>query len=779
MSAGSGFAARNEGLRGAAVGALRGGRYGVQGTGYRAGLGVPAVWWRPCTSYLVPVLALLLVGVLGAVPAFAQDVPRDTTDVTSDSLQVGDGEATRFEAIAEGDPDGDPTELLELIEDLAENPLDVNAATAAELATVPSLSPFAAEAIVRARIAQPFRSLPELQALDEIDADTYLAARPYLTIGPRLAVGAAAAPRFPAVPSLGQVLGGLRVRTTQRFQRRLDTQAGFRGPDSTRTFLGSPERLYTRIQAQYRRQVSVNLTLEKDPGEAFRFDGETNTYGYDYLSGHAAILDVGRIEALVLGDFVAEYGQGLALWRASGFGKGPDATRGPVRRGRGIRPYGSVDENNFFRGAALAVSITPDVSASVFASRRFLDASILEPDSTDLSDPDLPPDAVTGPLATSLNATGLHRTESELARKDALGETLVGGGVEGNLTTRQFALRGGVVGYAAAFDAPLDGGDRPDELFDLQGDQFTTLSAYADLTTRTVTAFGEASRSPDGAFGAVGGLGYELGGGAEVLAVGRSYPADFRTLHGYPFGERNGAGENEQGLYLGLKLKPSRDWTVNTYFDQYRFPFLRFGTSRPSTGSEALVFVEHRPRRWIRLYVQGRTETREIGIDVDNTVPGSAVGGLANQTRQTLRVQGEWSANRELRFRARVEGVRYLDPDPAQDTQTGALVFQDVRYQLLDWLRADARVTFFRTDGFDSRLYAFENDLTGVFAIPALSGRGTRAYVLLNASPVQDLSIQAKIAATFLRGVRQISSGASAIEGDRVRDLGLQVRYKF
>ena len=716
---------------------------------------------------------------LTAAPAFSQTAPRDTTETVSDTLAVGDGEAARLEALAEDDPDGDPTELLELLEELIDNPLDVNTATAAELATIPPLSAFAAEAIVRARAAQPFRSLPELQALPEIDTDTYLAARPYLTIGPRLATGPAAAPRFPAAPSLGQVLGGLRVRTTQRLQRRLDTQAGFRGPDSTRTFLGSPERIYTRIQAQYRRRVSVNLTLEKDPGEAFRFDSETNTYGYDYLSGHAALVGVGRIDALVVGDFVAEYGQGLALWRASGFGKGPDATRGPLRRGRGIRPYGSVDENNFFRGAALAVALTPDVSASAFASRRFLDASILEPDSLDLSDPDLPPDAVTGPLATSLNATGLHRTESELARKDALGQTLVGGGVEGNLTTRQFALRGGVVGYAARFDAPIDGGSRPDELFDLDGDRFSAVSAYADLTTRSLTAFGEAMRAPGGAVGAVGGVGYELGGGAEVLAVGRSYPADFRTLHGYPFGERNGAGENERGVYLGVTLKPSRAWTVNAYLDQYRFPFLRFGTPRPSTGYEALAFVEHRPRRWIRLYVQGRTETREVGIDVPGGVPGTVVGGLSTQTRQTLRAQGEWSANRELRLRARVEGVRYLDPDPAEPTQTGALVFQDVRWQVLDWLRADARVTFFRTDGFDSRLYAFENDLTGVFAIPALSGRGTRAYALLTAKPLRDLTVQAKLSATVLRGARSISSGPSEIEGDRVRDLGVQVRYRF
>src|SRR5690606_24113132 len=132
--------------------------------------------------------------------------------------------------------------------------------------------------------------------------------------------------------------------------------------------------------------------------------------------------------ALVAGDFVAEFGQGLVLWRASGFGKGPDATRGPLRLGRGLRPYGSVDENRFFRGAGVTVGLTPALYASAFASRRTLDASVATPDSADLADPNVPPDAEA--VATSLTADGLHRTPSERARKDALGETLVGAAVE-------------------------------------------------------------------------------------------------------------------------------------------------------------------------------------------------------------------------------------------------------------------------------------------------------------------------------------------------------------
>ncbi len=714
-------------------------------------------------------IGLWLVALLLAAVASAQ-TPADTlgTDAETDA---------RFEALLEDDLAGDPTELLELLTSLDEQPLDVNTATAAELAQVPALGPTLAAAIVRHRIANgPFTSLPGLRAVDGVTPDAYLDARPYLTIGD--AFEAARPQRFPAVPTVGAVLGGLRVSGTQRVQRRLDLGAAYDGPDSTRAYLGSPERIYTRLQATYRRQVSVNLTLEKDPGEPFHVDGGTNTYGYDYQSAHVALLDMGRLDALILGDYSAQFGQGVALWRASGFGKGPDATGGPLRRGRGIRPYGSVDENHFFRGAALSVAVTPRLFVSAFASRRALDASVFLPDSSDLSAPDLPPGAVDA-VVTSLGADGLHRTDRELARKDALDETLVGGAAEYRVSTGTVEGRAGVVATRSAFGTPLAAGTRPDELFDFAGTEATVVSAYADATTRQGVAFGEVARGAGGGLGAVGGVGVDLGSSADLLIVGRSYAPDFTSLHGYPFGERNGVGRNERGVYAGVTVTPSRAWTVNAYLDRYRFPFLRVNVPRPSTGHEALLHVEHRAGRFSRIYLQARTETRETGIDVPNAVPGSVVGGLGEQTRQTVRLQGEWDASRRLRLRSRVEGSRFVDERPEVGVSTGSLVYQDIRWQALAWLRTDLRLTLFDTETYDARLYAFENDLTGVFAIPALSGRGVRGYVVVTAKPTSDVTAQLKLATTWLRNVNRIGSGVNAVEGQRVSDLGAQLRVRL
>ncbi len=707
----------------------------------------------------------LFLSLLLAPTAFSQPVPPDTIDTTAEAV---------LEDLTDDEISGDPTDLLEQLEDLRENPLDINTAPAEDLALVPAFSSLVAETIVRFRETfGPFESIPELRSVEGITEGVFFEARPYLKIGPELPAVARAISRYPSVPSLAEIRAGARVEVLQRVQRRLDLGEGFDAlpdslvddPDAPTRYAGSPERIYTRIKATYRRNISANVTLEKDPGERFAFDG--GSPGYDFASFHLAALRVGRVEALVLGDYVLEFGQGLALWRAAGFGKGRESVRPLVKRGRGVRPYGSTDENQFFRGAAATLAVTPDLYVTAFGSRRTLDASFNDVDTTDVEGP------ITDATVAGLAADGLHRTPNEIAKKDALGQTLFGGGVEYRFDRATV----GVVGYNARFDNPIALGEQPYERFDFAGDQSTVASAYANVFLGTFQLFGEVASS-EGVIAGIGGAEASLDR-LDAVVLARHYPRDFASLHGYAFGERNGTTQNETGLYLGFRLRPARQWVVSGYFDQYRFPWLRFAVPRPATGHEALLYVEYKPRRWITLYAQGRTETRETSADFAQPT-GAVLEGLVPETRRSLRVQGEYLANRDLRFRTRIEGSHYREGDAP--VATGVLLFQDVRWQFTQSLRLDTRLTFFDTEGFDARLYQFENDLLGVFANTLLFGKGTRTYAMLTFKPggrFEGLDLRVKLASTRFEDRRTISSGLNEIDGPRVRDLSLQLRYRF
>jgi competence ComEA-like helix-hairpin-helix protein len=703
--------------------------------------------------------------------AIAQVPPPDTLpaphypeaiDIPENLLEILGEEADAAEAEA----------LLELLDDLRERRVDPNRASAAELSLIPGISPRLAHTIVAYRTQHgSFRAIGEIRSVEGVDEEIFADIRPYLVIGedvPR-------AGRFPASPRLGDVRRGARVEVLQRVQRRLDLGRGYDAvPDSLlgtpaepRRYLGSPERLYTRLRATYGRQLSANLTLEKDPGEPFTWDPENGTYGYDFVSFHLAGMRMGRIEALVLGDFVAEFGQGVTLWRASGFGKGRETTRPLVRRGRGIRPYASTDENQFFRGGAGTIALTPNLYLTGFASRRFYDARIAEPDTANAAE------SATGTVA-GMPASGLHRTHAEIAQKNSLGQTLGGGGIE--LRSGRSTL--GVVGYQASFDYPLARGAHPYQRFDFEGDRTSMLGLYGSAVLGHYYIFGEVARAPGGAIGGVGGVDGTLGA-VEALALVRHYPRDLTSLHGYAFGDRNGATQNESGVYLGLRLRPSSRWAMSGYVDQYRFPWVRFGVGRPSTGHDALLFVEHRPRTWLNVYLQARTKTREIGTRV-KTETGAELDALTTETRQSVRFQGDFVASRDLRLRGRIETSRYRRAGgPAE---SGVMLFHDLRWSLSRAVMIDGRITYFDTDSFGARLYQFENDLLGVLTNTLLSGRGARYYGLLTirpGGPFSNFDARLKFALTTYRDRHFVGSGLDQIEGNRVRDVGVQVRARF
>ncbi|GAB5519666.1 MAG: helix-hairpin-helix domain-containing protein [Rhodothermales bacterium] len=678
----------------------------------------------------------------------------------TDTLSVEDD----VETLLEGAEDelADPEELADLLESLRANPLNINAATLNDFAAIPLLSPLLAQRIIAYRTAQGrFQSIPELQNVEGIDSDLFFALRPFLRIGEMLEAERARPSLYPQAPSFSQIARDLRYEVMQRYTRRLDLGRGYDDDTTRTTYLGSPERLYTRLRITARRYVSLNVTLDKDPGETYRWNPANEQFAYDFASAHLMIGSRGRLKTLILGDYIVTAGQGLTMWRGTGFGKGASTTTPMVRRGKGPTPYGSSDENRFLRGAAASVYVTPALVASAFTSQRQLDASFTEI-RTDSTDREF--------VFSSFNETGLHRTTTELARRDALQESLVGGQLE----YTGAALTLGVVGYGSRFASPVQTGTQAYQRFGFAGDEASGVGLYGQYFLPTALFFGEVSRVQSGAVAGIGGAQLDLSRAVDLTILGRSYPRDYASLHGFGFGERNGVTQNERGVYVGVRITPRRSWTIHAYRDQYRFPWARFGTLYPSRGWDALVRVEHRPRRWLLWYAQGRTETRESGADVERQ--GRTFESLRESTRQSFRLHGDYQFSRRLRVRARTEWSRFAEQGV---TNTGILLYQEARFTPVSALRIDARLAFFDTDDFDARLYAYEYDLLYTFSVPAFSGRGQRAYVLIRWQPHDALQLEAKYGVTRFEDRETVGSGLDEVVGNHLREARLQLRWRM
>ena len=94
-------------------------------------------------------------------------------------------------------------------------------------------------------------------------------------------------------------------------------------------------------------------------------------------------------------------------------------------------------------------------------------------------------------------------------------------------------------------------------------------------------------------------------------------------------------------------------------------------------------------------------------------------------------------------------------------------------------LAASLQGTYFHTDDYDSRVYAYEKGLLYTFYTPSFYGRGFRFSAHLRYDVRDWLMVIAKFGQTIYQDRNEISSGNDLIRGNKKSDLQVQVRLKF
>ena len=656
-----------------------------------------------------------------------------------------------LEQMAEDAPAGEFT--AEVLARLKENPMDVNNASAEDFAGLPHLSPRLARAIVAHRTREgPFQKVNELAHVAGFDAALLRALRPYVTIAAHNRIG-----HDPTVHNQAahdrSFLDPLKGSVMQRVGRRIELGKGYQG--EAPVYAGSPYRIYTRVRAAYGERVHGGFSLEKDPGESFRWSPGNGALGYDHLSGYLAWEGDGWLSRLVIGNFGVEYGQGLLLWSGVSFGKGAAAVHPLLRSGAGIGGVTSSRESASFRGIGAAIQPSRRLQLTAFASDRKRDASLSE----------------SGRIR-SLVADGMHRTASEIARRRSVRERIAGGAVTWHMPYWTV----GLAGYGSQMSTAYELAGRPDQFFDAGKPTAHGVSLFGSASLGTNFLFFELTRDARGRPGGVGGL--HVGGGraADVLISFRHYPADFRSPYGSAFSEGSGKPENESGIYAGVRLQLHPQWVAVMYADYYRFPYLRFQVPGPSGGLDTRLILRYRPRDWLNASLQLRSETRDVPEKYLSTNK-RVLDGLGRSVRQGARLQGSYHFTDDIRLRSRVSLSRYRKP-PGR-TQLGLLLYHQVRWQALPWLMFYGRLSYFDVESYDARLYSYENDLLYRFSVPAFQHAGHRYFVMMRAAVGRQATVAVKWSATRYDDLDQLGSGWETINGSVLREIYLQVRYRL
>jgi hypothetical protein len=720
----------------------------------------------------VAALALAACGLLGAR---AQEVAPEVRDLIEQ----------RVEAIAEqlGDDSGvDLSALAEHLLDRLDQPLDLNAATARDLEELYMLTGIQVNAILahRARFG-PFISIYELQTIDELDLATLEALRPFVTVQ---AEGSSRTPwRVMWANGNHEVL----LRTQVSIQQRKGYLGGgdpFGSPwvdpdgdplpdvgdphvmDSLRSngkvYLGSPWKAYARYRFRYRRNISFGLTAEKDEGEEF-FRGSLPN-GFDFLSAHLFLRDLGPVKALAIGDYQARFGQGLVFASGLSYARKSPYTMNIKGNAAGLEPYTSVNENQFMRGAGATVGIGRRLEATAFFSHKYLDGNVAEADT--LEEGFGPGEAV----FSSFQEDGYHRTANELQKKHTIEETVYGG----NLRYQGEGWQLGATAARADFGGSLQKSSvQPYSQFEFQGNGNGTYGMDWNVVHRNITWFGEGARSSNGGMAGLTGLLAALDKRLSVALLYRELQRDFQGLYSAAFAESSNPW-NERGLYTGLEVRATRQWTFNAYFDQFNFPWLRYQTDGLSRGHEALGQLTWTPSKQVQLYVKARYQDKPR--NAENVETG--VAPVVPTTQANWRFNASYRVSDGITLRTRAETVDFQRGESAKEH--GFLLYQDLIHRPKKGnLEFTGRVALFSTDSYDARLYAFESDVPGVFSLPPIYGRGLRWYGMVRWSVARGVDLWARYGSWAYLQQEVIGSGLQEISGDRKSDLKLELRLKF
>ena len=294
-------------------------------------------------------------------------------------------------------------ELYENLAQILSNPLNLNSVTEEQLRLLYVLDENQINEFFKYRAMQgKFISIYELQVIPGFDLGTIDKLTPFITIREE-----------------GESVRSLLDRVAQernnyfliRYERTVEKKRGYRSDATNSTkYIGSPDRLYSRFRVARSNDFSFGFTLEKDAGESFAFSSKQ--LGFDYTSIHAQLQNKGAFKNLIVGDYQAQFGQGLVLGGGFGVGKGAEPITTVRRSNIGFLPYTSLTESGFFRGLSLTISPKQNIDVSGFISRTGRDGNSIA-------------DSI-GVALSSLSITGLHRTQSELENKKSANETNYG-----------------------------------------------------------------------------------------------------------------------------------------------------------------------------------------------------------------------------------------------------------------------------------------------------------------------------------------------------------------
>jgi hypothetical protein len=186
-----------------------------------------------------------------------------------------------------------------------------------------------------------------------------------------------------------------------------------------------------------------------------------------------------------------------------------------------------------------------------------------------------------------------------------------------------------------------------------------------------------------------------------------------------------------------------------------------------------MLQLTYKPNKQLDIYTRYRVESK----NGNNNDGGLTLSQLVNKTRQNIRSHISYRFNRMLMARTRVEMVWFKKGGVAEN---GFLTYTDIVIKPpMKKYAGSVRLQYFETSGYDSRIYAFENDVLYGYSIPVFYDKGFRYYLNFNYDLSKQFTLWLRWAQTVYKDKQTIGSGLDEINGNKRTEVKFQVLYQF
>jgi hypothetical protein len=209
--------------------------------------------------------------------------------------------------------------------------------------------------------------------------------------------------------------------------------------------------------------------------------------------------------------------------------------------------------------------------------------------------------------------------------------------------------------------------------------------------------------------------------------------------------------------------------------DFFSMPWLQYQINAPSTGMSFLIRITNTPNKKLSAVFTIRHQISQTSSSENSSY---IIKPLSEVERNSLRCHLSKIISPSLTMRARMEFQTVITPSLSKSV--GFLFFTEMVYKSLKKsISSNLRIAYFDCTNYDSRIYAFENDLSNSYALPAFYDNGFRYFLNVQYEMSKKIHCRLKFSQNIYPNKTEIGTGYDLIKGCKKTQIGFETIFSW